>query len=139
MPIHLYRRSFRCLSEPNCFTRYHTPHWKQPCYHQKFILMTHPQQPRHQRAFLLLKSLLVGWSSCLHDSDTFLHTSCKQGQGWGQRRYSRPISQLPPAGIYFEQAPVPPNVCMQHSVNSTLTALPNFLPPSPEPHISIIW
>lgn len=138
MSIHLYRRSFKCLSENNCFTGYHTSRWRQPFSRQEFILMTHLQPPRHQRAFLLLKSLLLGWSSCLHDSDTFLLTICKQGQGWGQRRYSRPLSRLLPAGIYFEQAPVLPHVCRQHSVNSTLTALPNFLPPCPEPHMSTI-
>lgn len=112
LPIHLYMRSFKYLSEHNYFTGYHTPRWRQPCYRKKFILMTHPQQLRYQRAsFLLAKSLLLGWSSCLHGSDAFfLLTSCKQGQG--QRKYSRLRSQLPPAGIYLEQAPVlPRRVC----------------------------
>lgn len=66
-------RSFKYLSEHNYFTGYHTSRWRQPCYRKKFILMTHPQELRYQRAsFLLVKSLLLGWSSCLHDSDAFL-------------------------------------------------------------------
>ena len=131
-------RSFKFLSEHNYFTGYHTPHQRHPCCLKRFIFMTLPQQPRDQRDFLLLKSLLLGWSSCLHDSHTFLHANCEQGQGQGQSRYGRLLCQLPPAGTYLEQAPVLPHMCLQRSVNSTLTALPNFLPPCPEPHVSTI-
>lgn len=106
------------MFEHNYFTGFHTSHWRQPCYRKKFILMTHQQQPRHQRAFLLFKSLLLGWNNYFHDSDIFLHTSCKQGQGQGQRRYSRLLSQPPPASIYFEQDPVLPHMCVQNTVNT---------------------
>lgn len=46
-------------------------------------------------------------------------------------------TQLPPAGIHFEQAHVLPHTCMEHSINST--AFPNLAPPCPESHKSIIW